>query len=72
MTDVPSKLVDAYRINPILTGLLILNIGTFIGMGWYIDVANQRMGKFVMYMLDEQKQLYTSAIDMAKTCGARR
>lgn len=63
MTDeLASKVLDAYKTSPLLTGLLLLNIGLFLGMGYYIIKLQQGAGAFVSEM---QVQL----IEMAKTCG---
>lgn len=63
MTDeIASKLVEAYKTSPLLTGLLLLNIGLFLGMGWYIVKVQQATGVYVGEM---QREL----LDLAKQCG---
>lgn len=63
MTDeIASKIVEAYRSHPLLTGLLLLNVGLFLGMGWYIVRVQQATGVYVGEM---QREL----LDLAKTCG---
>ncbi len=63
MTDEIAKhLVDAYKTSPLLTGLLLLNIGLFLGMGWYIVKVQQGTGAFVSEMQREM-------LDLAKKCG---
>lgn len=63
MTDeLASKVLDAYKTSPLLTGLLLLNIGLFIGMGWYIVRVQQATGTFVSEMQREM-------LDLAKTCS---
>ncbi len=63
MTDeIAGKIVEAYKTSPILTGLLLLNIGIFIGMGWYIMKVQAGTGAFVAEM---QREL----ISLAKECG---
>ena len=62
MTDeIASKLVDAYKTSPLLTGLLLLNIGLFLGMGWYIVKVQAATGAFVSEMQREM-------LDLAKQC----
>ena len=63
MTDeLAAKVLDAYKTSPLLTGLLLLNIGLFIGMGWYIVRVQQATGVFVSEMQREM-------LDLAKTCS---
>ena len=63
MTDeIAGKIVEAYKTSPLLTGLLLLNIGLFLGMGWYIVKVQQATGVFVSALQGE-------LIEMAKTCG---
>ncbi len=62
MTDeIAGKLVEAYKTSPLLTGLLLLNIGLFCGMGWYIMKVQAGAGEFI-------KELQTEVIELAKTC----
>ena len=60
--DTASKIVDAYKTSPLLTGLLLLNIVIFLGMGYFIMKVQQGTGVFVAEM---QREL----IDLAKRCG---
>lgn len=63
MTDEIAKhIVDAYKTSPVLTGLLLLNIGLFLGMGWYIVKVQQATGTFVT---DMQREMLL----LAKECG---
>lgn len=63
MTDeIASKIVEAYKTSPMLTGLLLLNVGLFLGMGWYIVKVQAATGIFV-------RELQAELIDMAKSCG---
>ena len=66
MTDeIAGKILEAYKTSPLLTGLLLLNIGLFLGMGWYIIKVQSSAGEFV-------KDLQTQVIEIAKTCGENR
>lgn len=63
MTDeIAKSIVEAYKTSPLLTGLLLLNVGLFLGMGWYIVKVQQATGVFVA---DMQREL----LDLAKTCS---
>jgi hypothetical protein len=59
--DIAKHIVDAYKTSPLLTGLLLLNIGIFLGMGYYIMKVQSGTGVFVAEM---QREL----IDLAKEC----
>lgn len=63
MTDeLAGKVLEAYRTSPLLTGLLLLNVGLFLGMGWYVVKVQQATGVFVSEMQREM-------LDLAKTCS---
>lgn len=64
MTDeLAGKVLDAYKSSPLLTGLLLLNIGLFIGMGWYVVKVQQATGVFV-------SELQRELITLATTCNS--
>lgn len=64
MTDeLAGKVLDAYKTSPLLTGLLLLNIGLFLGMGWYVVRVQQATGVFV-------SELQRELITLAKTCNS--
>lgn len=63
MTDeIAAKIVEAYKTNPILTGLLLLNVCLFLGMGYYVIRLQQGTGVFV-------RELQTELVELAKTCN---
>lgn len=66
--EIAKGIVDAYRVNPLLTGLLILNIGMFIGFGWYIVYQTGRAGEFIQLIRSERNALERELLDLAKTC----
>lgn len=55
--EIAKHLVDAYKTSPLLTGLLLLNIGLFLGMGYYIMKVQAGTGVFVSEMQREMLQL---------------
>lgn len=62
MTDeLAGKVIEAYRSNPILTGLLLLNIGVFVGMGWYVMKVQQATGVYV-------SKLHDDLVTLAREC----
>jgi hypothetical protein len=66
--DVASKVVDAYKVNPMLTGLLLLNLLIFCGAGWYLNVVQERTAMYVKSRDGDLKELQNKALDMAAKC----
>ncbi len=66
--DVASKAIEAYKINPMLTGLLFLNLAIFIGAGWYLNVVQDRTALYVKTRDADLKELQNKALDMASKC----
>ncbi len=66
--DVAGKVIDAYRINPMLTGLLLLNLLIFCGAGWYLNVVQERTAMYVKSRDGDLKELQNKALDMAAKC----
>ncbi len=66
--DVASKVVDAYKVNPMLTGLLLLNLLIFCGAGWYLNVVQERTAGYVKARDADLKELQNKALDMASKC----
>lgn len=66
--DVASKVVDAYKVNPMLTGLLLLNLLIFCGAGWYLNVVQERTASYVKQRDGDLKELQNKALDMAAKC----
>jgi hypothetical protein len=59
--EIAKQIVDAYKASPMLTGLLLMNVGLFLGMGYYIIKVQQGAGEFV-------REMQVELIDLAKTC----
>jgi len=69
MTDeLAGRIVDAYKASPLLTGLLILNIGTIIGFGWWEYRRVTAVDSFVQAQLAKQDALQDRLLQMAKHC----
>lgn len=66
--DVAGKAIEAYRINPMLTGLLFLNLAIFVGAGWYLNVVQDRTAMYVKARDNDLKELQNRALDMAAKC----
>lgn len=63
MTEkIAGKIIEAYKSNPILTGLLLINVGMFIGFGWYIMKLNAGTGVYVT-------KLHEDLVSLAIKCG---
>lgn len=60
--EIAGKIIEAYRSNPLLTGLLLLNVGVFIGMGWYIMKVQAGTGIYVT-------KLHEDLVALAKECN---
>jgi len=62
MTEkIANKIIDAYKFNPILTGLLLLNVVIFVVLVWYILQVQKASGVFIM---DLQKNV----LELAREC----
>lgn len=59
--EIAKHIVDAYKTSPVLTGLLLMNVGLFLGMGYYIIKVQQGTGVFV-------REMQIELIELAKTC----
>lgn len=69
MTDeIASKLVDAYKSSPLLTGLLLLNVAVIIGFGWWEHRRVNAVDAFVQQQLAKQEALQERLVQMAKDC----
>ena len=69
MNNLPNKLVDAYRVNPLLGALLILNLVTIIGFGYYLMDKDTKTAKYILGLLADMKELRIKAIDVATECA---
>ncbi len=67
----PDKLIDAYRVNPMLGALLILNLATLGGFGWYLWDKETKTAKYVLMMQADMKELRLKAMDIAAQCSSR-
>lgn len=69
MTDeIASKIVEAYRAHPLLTGLLFLNIGLILAFGWWEWKRVNAVDAFVQQQLTKQEVLQERLIAMTKEC----
>ncbi len=70
--EVAGKVLDAYRANPILTALLILNVGTFIGMGWYETRNDDRTYNYVIAQNAKMDQLHEKIETLSRQCPLQK
>jgi hypothetical protein len=69
MTDeLAGRIVDAYKASPLLTGLLILNVGLVAGFGWWEHNRVAAVDAFVQKQLAKQDALQDRLLQMAKHC----
>lgn len=66
--DVASKVVDAYKVNPMLTGLLLLNLIIFVGAGYYLNVVQQRTYEYIKDRDTHEHERTQKTFDMLKSC----
>lgn len=70
MTDeMAGKIVEAYKTNPLLTGILLLNVLTIMGFGYYLLKKDFAVGEYVKLVRADQKELENKLIDLAVKCG---
>lgn len=65
---VAGKILDAYRASPLITGLLMLNVGLALGFGWWEWRRVERVDAFVQQQLAKQDALQERLLQMAKHC----
>lgn len=67
--ELAGKIVDAYRSSPLLTGLLLLNVGVIVGFGWWEHNRVNAVGAFIQQQMSKQEELQNRLIVMAKECA---
>jgi hypothetical protein len=68
--EVAKGALDAYKSNPMLTGLLVLNLVFLIGFGWFLRIKNDQHETLVMRIIDEEKSFRDDLIRLAMSCNA--
>lgn len=72
MTDEMGKQVlDAYKTSPLLTGILLLNVLTIMGFGYYLLKKDYAVGEYVKLVRADQKELENKLFDLATKCGTK-
>ena len=66
--DVASKVVDAYKTSPLLTGLLLLNLIIFVGAGYYLNVVQDRTYNYIKDRDAHEHERTQKTFDMLKSC----
>ncbi len=66
--DVASKVVDAYKVNPMLTGLLLLNLIIFVGAGYYLNTVQERTYNYIRDRDNHEFERTQKTFDMLKNC----
>lgn len=69
--EVAGKIVEAYKTNPLLTGILLLNVLTTIGFGYYLLKKDFAVGEYVKLVRADQKELENKLVDLAIKCGTK-
>lgn len=60
--QVVAQVAEAYKASPLLTGILLMNVMTFVGMGYYTIHVQEGAGAFI-------EKLEMQVLEMAKSCG---
>lgn len=67
--DIASKALDAYKSNPMLTALFVMNLVTFLGFGWYLLDKEGKTAKYVLQMQADMKDVRIEAMRTAAECN---
>jgi hypothetical protein len=68
--EVAKGAFDAYKTNPLMTGLLTLNLVFLVGFGWFLKGKNEQHEALVMRVLDEEKSFRDDLLQLAAACSA--
>lgn len=63
------EIVEAYKVNPILGALLILNLAMFGGFGWYLWDKETKTARYVLTMQSDMQELRLKAMEVAAGCA---
>lgn len=66
--ELAGKVLEAYKTSPLLTGLLILNIGLIAGFGWFLVKKNETHEALVVRVLEEEKTFRQELLEVALKC----
>lgn len=66
--DVAGKVLEAYKANPLLTALFLMNVLTFVGFGYYLIDKDDRVAQYVLKMQDNMKELRLEAMRLTAQC----
>lgn len=66
--DIASKALDAYKSNPLLTAIFLLNVTTFLGFGAYLWDKENKVAKFIYQVQADMKDLRLEAIRATSDC----
>jgi hypothetical protein len=69
VTEVAKSTLEAYKTNPMLTGLLALNLVFLIGFGWFLVKKNEAHEALVARILDEEKVFRQELVAAATDCN---
>lgn len=69
--DIAGKALDAYKSNPMLTALLILNVTMFLGFGAYLWDKEGKVAKYIYQVQSDMKELRLEAMRSATDCLRR-
>ena len=67
-TDAIETIGSAYKVHPIMTGLLLLNISTFIGIGWYVSETDKALFAEINRRDVDRQAFRDKAVDLLSKC----
>lgn len=67
--DLAGKVVDAYRANPLLGALFMMNVITLLGFGGYLWDKDSKTAKYVLQMQADMKELRIEAMRATLECA---
>lgn len=66
--EIASKIVEAYKTSPLLTGLLLLNVAIIAGFGWWEHNRTAKVEAFIYQQMQKQEALFERIVQMAQDC----
>lgn len=66
--ELAGKVVEAYKTSPLLTGLLLLNVATIAGFGWWEHTRTAKVEAFIYQQMQKQETLFERIVQMAQDC----
>lgn len=69
--DLSDKVLDAYKVNPMLGAMLILNLAIIGGVGWYMFDRDEKSANYIESLQKDMTDLRNRALDLAYNCSQK-